>query len=155
MFEIQLDYLPADAELDVVRATTSQDQQEVAPVVSAERLLAYQGLVRRVPLADEVGRHALAIVRASRPNTPEAPEFVNRWLAYGASVRAAQTLVLGGKARALAHGRAHVAFEDVRALAHPVLRHRILRNFHAEAEQVGTDRIVSQLLDVVPQPAGA
>jgi MoxR-like ATPase len=152
LFEIQLGYLPEEAELEVVRATTSDAEQEVNPVITGERLLAYQGLVRRVPLADAVGRYALALVRASRPGNPESPEFVNRWLAYGASVRAAQTLVLGGKARALAHGRAHVAFEDVRALAHPVLRHRILRNFHAEAERVGTDQIVDQLLDVVPQP---
>ncbi len=154
LFEIQLDYLPEDAELDVVRATTSTQSGEVQPVLSGEQLLAYQALVRRVPLADPVGRHALALVRATRPGTPEAPEFVNRWLAYGASVRAAQTLVLGGKARALAHGRAHVAYEDVRALAHPVLRHRILRNFHAEAEQVSTDRIIEQLLAAVPQPEG-
>jgi len=154
LFEIQLDYLPEDAEMDVVRATTSTETGEVAPVLTGEQLLAYQALVRRVPLAEAVGRHALALVRATRPGTAEAPEFVNRWLAYGASVRAAQTLVLGGKARALAHGRAHVAYEDVRALAYPVLRHRILRNFHAEAEQVSTDSIIEQLLAAVPQPEG-
>jgi MoxR-like ATPase len=152
LFEIQLDYLPEDAELDVVRATTSQADDAVQSVLSGERLLAYQALVRRVPLAEPVGRYALALVRATRPGTTEAPDFVERWLAYGASVRAAQTLVLGGKARALAHGRAHVAFEDVRALALPVLRHRILRNFHAEAERVSTDHIVEQLLEQVPRP---
>jgi MoxR-like ATPase len=152
LFEIQLDYLPEDAELDVVRATTSQADHAVQPVLTGERLLAYQGLVRRVPMAEPVGRYALALVRATRPGTPEAPEFVERWLAYGASVRAAQTLVLGGKARALAHGRAHVAFEDVRALALPVLRHRILRNFHAEAERITTDHIVERLLEQVPRP---
>ena len=152
LFEIQLDYLPEDAELDVVRATTSETQASIEPVITGEQLLAYQGLVRRVPLADDVGRHALALVRATRPGGDTTPDFVERWLAYGASVRAAQTLVLAGKARALVHGRAHVAFEDVRALAHPVLRHRILRNFHAEAERVNTDQIVDRLLEAIPVP---
>ena len=102
----------------------------------------YQQLVRRVPLAGPVAGYALALVRASRPGSAEAPEFVNRWLAYGASVRAAQYLVLGGKARALTRGRVHVAYEDIQALARPVLRHRLLRNFHAESEQVGVESII-------------
>ncbi len=152
LFEIQLGYLPADAEMDVVRATTTEGGEEVRPVLTGERLLAYQSLVRRVPLAESVGRYALALVRATRPGNPEAPDFVNEWLAYGASVRAAQTLVLGGKARALVRGRAHVGHEDVRALALPVLRHRILRNFHAEAERVDSEQIVKRLLEAVPEP---
>jgi MoxR-like ATPase len=155
LFEIQLGYLTAQEELDVVRATTSETIGVVERVLDGVRLIAYQGLVRRVPLADSVGRYALALVRATRPGGAEAPDFVQRWLAYGASVRAAQTLVLGGKARALVHGRAHVAYEDVRALAHPVLRHRILRNFHAEAERVGSDEIVTRLVETVAVPAGA
>ena len=155
LFEIQLDYLPEEAELDVVRSTTSEGEQEVHSVLSGPRLLEYQGLVRRVPMADNVGRYALAIVRATRPGTVEAPEFVNQWLAYGASVRAAQTLVLAGKARALVYGRVHVTYDDVRALALPVLRHRLLRNFHAEAEGVDSEQLVARLLEHVPIPAAS
>ena len=155
LFEIKLGYLSAQEELDVVRATTAQGGEEVKPVLDGARLLEYQALVRRVPLADSVGRYALALVRATRPGSDEAPDFVQRWLAYGASVRAAQALVLGGKARALVHRRAHVAFEDVRALAHPVLRHRVLRNFHAEAERISADEIVTRLVDSVAVPVGA
>lgn len=153
LFEIELGYLPEEAELDVVRATTSEVQAQVDSVLTGQRLLDYQGLVRRVPMADNVGRYALAIVRATRPGTVEAPEFINQWLAYGASVRAAQTLVLAGKARALVHGRVHVTYEDVRALAFPVLRHRLLRNFHAEAEGVDSEQLVSRLLEHVGVPA--
>ena len=151
-FEILLDYLPEDDELAVVQATTSNAKPTLTPAITASALLAYQRLVRRVPIADEVSRHALALVRASRPGTEQATDFANRWLSYGASVRAAQFLVLGGKARALLRGRAHVGFEDVRALVRPVLRHRLLRNFHAESERVSVDDIIDQLLEAVPVP---
>jgi hypothetical protein len=97
-------------------------------------------------------RHALDIVRATRPKAQNAPDFVNKWVAFGASVRAAQYLVLGGKARALTSGRYHVSFDDIRALAHPVLRHRIITNFHAQSEGVTTDQITDRLLEVVPMP---
>ena len=152
LFEIQLDYLPEEAEFDVVRSTTTDSEQEVRTVLSGQSLLDYQGLVRRVPIADNVGRYALALVRATRPATDEAPDFVNRWLAYGASVRAAQTLVLAGKERALINDRVHVTYDDVRALALPVLRHRLLRNFHAEAEGVSSEQIVARLLEHVAVP---
>jgi len=99
-----------------------------------------------------VARYAVNLARASRPVSPAAPDFVKKWVAYGASVRAAQYLVLGAKARALMAGRYHVGFEDIRALAHPVLRHRILTNFHAQSERVTTDQIVDRLLEVVPVP---
>jgi MoxR-like ATPase len=97
-------------------------------------------------------RYALELVRTTRPKTKDAPEVVRKWVAFGASVRAAQYLVLGGKARALMHGRYHVSFEDIRALAHPVMRHRILTNFHAQSERVTTDQIIDQLLQAVPTP---
>jgi MoxR-like ATPase len=97
-------------------------------------------------------RYALSLVRASRPKSKQAPESFRKWVSFGASVRAAQYLVLGGKARALTSGRYHVSFDDIRALAHPVLRHRVLTNFHAESEGVTADRIVDQLLDLVPVP---
>lgn len=152
MFEIVMDHLPEVKELDVVLTTTSDRTPDLQRIIAASDLLAYQHLVRRVPMANAVGRYALAIVRATRPGAPEAPDFINRWLSYGASVRAAQYLVLGGKARALIHGRVHVGFEDVRALVRPVLRHRLLRNFHAEAEQVPVDSIMQDLLEAIPIP---
>ena len=152
MFEIVMDHLPEVQELDVVFTTTSDETPDLHRIISASDLLAYQRLVRRVPMANAVGRYALAIVRATRPGTPAAPDFINRWLSYGASVRAAQYLVLGGKARALMQGRVHVGFQDVRALVRPVLRHRLLRNFHAEAEQVSVDSIMQDLLQAVPVP---
>jgi MoxR-like ATPase len=109
--------------------------------------------VRKVPVSEPVLRHALDLVRASRSkNNPDAQDFIKKWVAFGASVRAAQYLVLGGKARALTSGRYHVSFEDIRALAHPVLRHRIITNFHAQSEGVTTDQIVDRLLEVVPLP---
>ncbi len=151
-FEIVLDYLGEEQELDVVRATTTVDETRLEPVVGAERLIAYQQLVRKVPIADAVSRYALALTRATRPGGAQSAELANRWLAYGASVRAAQFLVLAGKARALTRGRVHVGFEDIRALARPVLRHRLLRNFHAEAERVTVDDLIDQLLAAVPTP---
>jgi MoxR-like ATPase len=97
-------------------------------------------------------RHALDIVRATRPRANDSPDFINKWVAFGASVRAAQYLVLGGKARALTSGRYHVSFDDIRALAHPVLRHRIITIFHAQSEGVTTDQITDRLLETVPMP---
>jgi MoxR-like ATPase len=97
-------------------------------------------------------RHALEIVRASRPKDATSPENVKKWVAFGASVRAAQYLVLGGKARALTNGRYHVSFEDIRAIAHPILRHRIITNFHAQSEGITTDILVDRLLEAVPLP---
>ena len=121
--------------------------------MTGDDLIAFQRLVRRVPVADAVMRYALSLVRASRPEVARRARVrSSKWVAYGASVRAAQYLVLGGKARALTSGRYHVSFEDIRALAHPVLRHRILTNFHAESERVTTDSIVDQLLEAVPLP---
>jgi len=102
-----------------------------------------------------VMRYALALVRTSRPGHEATPDFVREWVAYGASVRAAQYLILGSKARALTQGRYHVNFEDVRTLARPVLRHRILRNFHAEAERVSTDQLIDELIEFVPVPTAA
>jgi len=98
-------------------------------------------------------RYAVQLVRRTRPQEPDAPQAVKQWVLYGASVRAAQSLILGGKARALLHGRYHVSFEDVRALLKPVLRHRILLNFHAQSERVSTDQVVDRLVEAVPVPA--
>ena len=120
--------------------------------VTGPDLVAFQRLVRRVPVADPVLRYALSLVRTSRPKAPNAPESVKKWVAFGASVRAAQFLVLGAKARAITSGRYHVSFEDIRAMAHPVLRHRVLTNFRAESEGVVTDKIIDELLERVAVP---
>ena len=122
--------------------------------MTKEEILAYQRVVRRLPIADAVVRYAVALVRASRPG-PSAPDYVKQWVSYGASVRAAQALVLGSKARALLQGRASASFDDVRALARPVLRHRVLVNFQAQSEKVTTDALVAKLLDSVAVPRSA
>jgi len=152
MFEIVMDYLPAEIELDVVRATTSTQDYELQHAMTGEQIRAYQALVRRVPVAEPVLQYALDLVRKSRPGKEAAAEFVDNWVSYGASVRAAQYLVLGAKARALTKGRYHVNYEDIQALANSVLRHRILRNFRAESEHIGPDRVVADLLAAVPTP---
>jgi len=150
MFEIVMDYLPAEDELDVVRATTATQDFDLQHAMTGEQIRAYQALVRRVPVAEPVLQYALDLVRKSRPGEEAAAEFVDNWISYGASVRAAQYLVLGGKARALTRGRYHVNYEDIQALANSVLRHRILRNFRAESEHIGPDRVIDELLAAVP-----
>jgi MoxR-like ATPase len=152
MFHIVIDHPPENEELDVVRTTTAILEPTFERPVTGSDLVGFQRLVRRVPVAEPVLRYALAIARASRPKSPTAPERIKKWVAFGASVRAAQYLVLGGKARALTSGRYHVSFEDIRALAHAVLRHRVLTNFHAQSEGITTDTLVDQLLEAVPVP---
>ncbi len=151
MLEVLLDYLPEEDEVAVVKATTALPPEAVQPVVSKAEILAFQKVVRRVPVADAVTRYAVTLVRTSRPG-PAAPDFIKSYVNYGASVRAAQALILGAKARALLQGRAHVGYEDVQALARPVLRHRLILNFQAQSEKVTTDRIIEQLVAAVPTP---
>ena len=155
MLEIILDYLPEEEEVAIVRATTSMPPETVKSVVSREEILAYQRVVRRVPVADAVTRYAVRFVRLTRPTANGAPDFITQWVSYGASVRAAQALILGAKARALLQGRSHVTFDDVRTLAHPVLRHRVLLNFQAQSEKITTDHLVEKLLAAVPIPKSA
>jgi MoxR-like ATPase len=152
MFHIVIEHPPEDEEFGVVKATTAIIDPHFNRTVTGADLIAFQRLVRRVPVADPVMRYALSLVRTSRPKAPGAPESVKKWVAFGASVRAAQYLVLGAKARALTLGRYHVSFEDVRAMAHPVLRHRVLTNFRAESEGVSTDTIIDDLLSTVATP---
>ncbi len=152
LFEVVLDYLPEADEIRVARETTSVQQITMERVVTGAELIAYQHLVRQVPVADAVVRYAVQLARMTRPVTEGVPDFVGKWVAYGASVRAAQALLLGGKARALLQGRPHVNYDDVRSLAAPVFRHRILLNFQAQSERVTTDRIIEQLLAAVPVP---
>src|SRR5205085_11014703 len=152
MFHIVIEHPPEKEEFDVVKTTTAIVDPHFTRPVSGPDLIAFQRLVRRVPVADAVLRYALTLVRTSRPKASQAPESVKKWVAFGASVRAAQYLVLGAKARALTSGRYHVSFDDIREMAHPVLRHRVLTNFRAESEGVTTDQIIDDLLSAVAMP---
>jgi MoxR-like ATPase len=151
MFEIIIDHLSEENEIRVVQETTSLRNTKFRKPMTGADIVAFQKLVRRVPCAEPVARYAVALTRASRPG-PNSPDWVKKWVSYGASVRAPQHLILGGKARALMHGRYHVSFDDIRALAKPVLRHRVLRNFHAESERITTDTLIDKLLESVPVP---
>ena len=153
MFNAVIRYLSEDDEVRVVMATTGDEEPTLASVLSGDEILAAQRLVRRVPMVEEVARYAVRLVDASRPGQPNSPDFVGRWVKWGASLRASQSLVLGGKARALIHGRFHVSVADVRALAPAILRHRIVTNFYAESDGVDADTVVDRLLETVPAPA--
>ena len=153
MFEIAIDYLSAEDELEVVRQTTSLRDIAFEHAMSGAQIIEFQRLVRRVPVSKPVSQYALDLVRCSRPGSADALDFIRDWVDYGASTRAAQYLVLGGKARALLDGRYHVDFADIVALAKPVMRHRLLRNFHAESEKITTDELTQRLLDAVPLPS--
>src|SRR5580765_2848444 len=152
MFHIVIEHPPEEEELEVVRATTAIIDPHFTRPVSGSDLVAFQRLVRQVPVADPVLRYALSLVRTSRPKAKNAPDSVKKYVAFGASVRAAQFLVLGAKARAITNGRYHVSYDDIRAMAHHVLRHRVLTNFRAESEGITTDSIVDDLLAAVAMP---
>ena len=152
MFQVKIDYLTEDQEVEVVQATTAIQKPTFAHTLTGDDIVAYQQLIRRVPVSDAVARYAVTLVRSSRPSAPNAPEMVRKWVSYGASTRAAQWLILGGKARALLRGRYHVSFEDIKAIAHPVLRHRVLLNFHAQSERITSDQVVDHLIATVPLP---
>jgi MoxR-like ATPase len=152
LFNTVLDYLSADDEVKVVDLTTANRDVQPDTVTNSTEILAFQKLVRMVPIADTVARYAVELVRATRPNDAGAPDFVKNYVNFGASVRAAQFVVLASKARALLRNRYHVAYEDIRALAAPILRHRILLNFHAESERLDSDAILKRLLEWKPEP---
>jgi len=152
MFNIQIGYLNEDDEVDVVNQTTSVQDISFVRNVTGPDILSFQRLVRRVPAAESVTRYAVRLVASSRPGSDTSPDYIKRWVNWGASLRASQFLILGGKARAVMSGRYNVSVEDVRALAYPILRHRILLNFHAESERVKPDDVVSRLIESVPEP---
>jgi len=154
LFNTLLGYLSAEDEAKVIDLTTTTRVPKVEAVTNAEEILEFQGLVRMVPIADSLARYVVSLVRATRPKSGTAPDFVKKYVNYGASVRAAQFIVLAAKARALAHRRYHVTYDDVRSLATPVLRHRILLNFHAESDRIDSDEILHRLLEQMPPPAG-
>ncbi len=152
MFNIVIGYLSEQEEVDVVNATTSGLSVEIEPMTNAEEVRLFQQLIRKVPVADSVARYAVQLSRATRPTDPSSPDFVKKYVNYGVSVRAAQYLALAGKASAVLDGRFNVSVEDVQRLAAPILRHRILTNFHAESEGITTDEIVKRLIASVPVP---
>jgi len=153
LFNTVLDYLTADDEARVVDLTTTTSSASPEVVTDKEEIIGFQELVRMTPIAEPVARYAVDLVRATRPGTSgDCPDFVNKYVNFGGSVRAMQFLVLAGKARALMHGRFHVAYEDIRALTIPILRHRVLLNFHAESDRLTTDDLLRRLLDSKPAP---
>ncbi len=154
MFNIALDYPSYDDEIDIIRRTTSGYEAKLEAFISRDEILELIQLVRRLPVDRAVHRYAMAIARATRPGQAEAPDFVEEWLSWGAGPRAGHYLVLGAKARAMLDGRSSPRADDIRAVARPVLRHRILTTYHAEAEGMNADRIVDELLFTVPAPDG-
>ncbi len=149
MFMIDVDYPSADEEAQIVKSTTGPLSAVLSKVLEPQDIVEYQDLVLRVPAADHVVRYAVELVRRSRPKTEGAPDYVNQFLAWGAGPRASQYLILAGKARAILHGRTAVEIDDVRALARPVLQHRLITSFHAEAEGVSSKDLVARLLETV------
>jgi MoxR-like ATPase len=148
LFNVIIDYLPEDDEVEVVRQTTSRRAEAIEALFDGQDVVQFHEVVRRVPIAEDLVRHAVRLAAASRPG-PNAPDFVNDWVSWGAGLRAPQSLVLGAKARALLRGRFHVAPEDLRALVHPTLRHRILLGYRAEADGVTVDTVIDRLLNEV------
>ena len=153
MFSIIIDYLPKADEIEVVNSTTSKRLEMLDSVMHGNDLLVYQRIVREIPVADSVARYAVRLAGLSRPASPDAPEFVKEYVSWGASLRASHYLVLAGKARAVLDGRFGVSVGDIQAMAMPVLRHRIITNFRAEAARIRSEQIVEQLLEVVPKPS--
>ena len=150
MFKVFVNYPTFQDEFEVARRTTTVSSDEVQAVLTGEEILALQRMVREVPITDHVIRYALSLVRQTRVDHPGTPDFIQEMVAWGAGPRAVQFLILGGKTRALMHGRTHVSTDDIQALAAPVLRHRIVVNFAAESEGVTSDTIVERLLELTP-----
>src|SRR5437588_4496471 len=155
MFNIKVGYPSRDEEIEIMRRTTSTQRVLLQPMLEGEQIMKLQEVVRQVVVADHIFAYVADLVRATRPKEPQAPKFIAEMVGWGAGPRACQYLVLGGKARAILHGRLHVTTEDVRAVAYPVLRHRLVTTFHADAEGVTTDMVIDRLLDAVTPAARA
>jgi MoxR-like ATPase len=153
MFNVFVDYLPEDDEVAVVTQTTSNSKEKLQSMFSGEDLQKFQTAVRSVPIAEDVARYAVRIAAASRPGESTCPDFINEWVNWGAGLRAGQYLVLGAKAHALLNGQSHVSVENIRKVAHPTLRHRILVNYRAEADGISVDHVVDKLLETVQPPS--
>ncbi|MGH7193530.1 MAG: AAA family ATPase [Candidatus Saccharimonadales bacterium] len=150
MFKVFVRYPNFDEEFEIARRTTTVVSDHIVPVLAAEEIVHLQRLVREVPVSDHVIRYVLSLVRQTRVGEPGVPEFISEQLQWGAGPRAMQNLILGGKARALLHGRTHVSTDDIQALAKPVLRHRLVINFAAESEGVTADSVVDRLIEATP-----
>ena len=153
LFNIMVKYPSQNEELDIVRSVTSDDEPEIQSVVDGPSILEFQHVVRRIPVADHVFEYAVALVRATRPDEADAPQFVKDLMAWGAGPRASLNLIVAGKARAALRGRCHVSVEDIRELCLPVLRHRVIPNFAARSEGMTADTLIERLLDEVPADA--
>ncbi|HEY6213344.1 MAG TPA: AAA family ATPase [Vicinamibacterales bacterium] len=153
MFNVVINYLSQDDEVAVVNKTTGAELPALQRVMTGADILQFQDLVRQVVIAEEITRYTVRLVSASRPGTGGVPDFIDKWVKWGAGLRGSQAIVRGAKARALMHGRYHVSIKDVQALAKPILRHRIMTNFYAESERVTSDGIIDRLLESVPPPS--
>ena len=150
LFNVLIDYLPEDEEVEVVKQTTAKEHDPIESIFTAEDAIGFQSLVRKVLVSDEVVRFAVQLTAATRPSDPSAPDFIKEWVSWGAGTRAAQGLVLASKALALWNSRAHVTKEDIISLAHPILRHRVLLNYRAEAEGETVETVIAKLLAAKP-----
>jgi MoxR-like ATPase len=149
MFNVVIDYLPENDEVAVVTQTTGRQAEPINALFSGEDVLRFHSIVRKVPVAEDLVRYAVRLAAASRPHQKGTPDFINEWVSWGAGLRAGQFLILGAKVRALLKSRAHVTQEDIQTLAYPVLRHRILINYRAEAEGITVEAVIKRLLDSV------
>ena len=154
MFKVTVSYPNFREEFEIAKQTTSLQTDNIQPVLSGEEIIKLQEVVRQVPVTDHVIEYALALVRQTRVGEEGVPTFIDDWLSWGAGPRAVQNLLLGGKARALLQGRSYVSTEDIAALAHPVLRHRIVTNFSAESDGITSDRVIDRLLEETPSKEG-
>jgi MoxR-like ATPase len=152
MFNIIVGYPSRAEEMQIMQRTTSTHKPDLQPLLDGGTILRLQEVVRQVVVADHVFAYAVDLVRATRPREPDAPKFIPEWISWGAGPRASQYLILGGKARAILHGRLHVTTEDIREVAYPVLRHRLVTTFAADAEGVTTDQVITRLLQTVQPP---
>jgi MoxR-like ATPase len=152
MFNIKVDYPSRAEEIQIMKATTSNQRADVTPILDGPQIMRLQEIVRQIVVADHVFAYAADLVRATRPKEQTAPKFISEWISWGAGPRASQYLILGGKARAVLHGRLHVTTEDVREVAYPVLRHRMMTTFNADAEGISTDQVIKKLIDTIPLP---
>jgi MoxR-like ATPase len=152
MLNILIDYPAREEEREIVKSTSYDIEAELKPVLKGSDILFIQKIVRRVPVSDHVVDYAVNLSRATRPGRPESPDFINNWLSWGAGPRAAQHLVLAAKARTILGGRFNVSADNVRAVAHPVFRHRLFTNFNADAEGVTPEHIITKLLETIPEP---
>ena len=155
MFNVKVSYPSRAEEIAIMKATTGTHKPELTPIIDAKQIMQFQSVVRQVVVADHIFAYAADLVRATRPKEKDAHKWVPELVSWGAGPRACQFLILGGKARAILHGRVHVTTEDIRSVAYPVLRHRIMTTFHADADGVTTDDIIKKLIEATPVPLEA